>query len=90
MHCPLYLFFVLLQFVHYLHSAMLHHLRFFRLASHLKGCELRLHHVCQGGYVAMHEIELDGAEPKICREYVENLWLEGNPGKLKMVQHSTV
>ena len=27
----------------------------------MKGCELRLH-LCQGGYVAMHEIYLDGAE----------------------------
>ena len=29
---------------------------------HMKGCESRLHHVFQGGYVAMHEINLDGAE----------------------------
>ena len=34
----------------------------------MKGFEVRVHHVCQGGYVAMHDIELDGAEQKISRE----------------------
>ena len=29
---------------------------------HMEGCASRLHHVCQGGYVDMHEIDLDGAE----------------------------
>ena len=29
---------------------------------HMKGCELRLYHFYQGEYVAMHEIELNGAE----------------------------
>ena len=38
----------------------------------------------------MHEIELDGAERKICRECVDDLRIGGNPEKLKMVQHSTV
>ena len=28
----------------------------------MKECELRLHHVCQGEYVDIHEINLDGAE----------------------------
>ena len=27
----------------------------------VEGCASRLHHVYQGGYVAMHEINLDGA-----------------------------
>ena len=56
----------------------------------MKGCELRLHHVCQGGYVAMQEIELDGAERKICCKCVDDLRMGGKPEKLKMVQHSTV
>ena len=29
---------------------------------YMKGYESRLYHVCQGGYVAMHAIDLDGAE----------------------------
>ena len=56
----------------------------------IKGCESRLHHVYQGEYVAMHDIKLDRAERKICRECVDNLWIRGKPEKLKMVQHSTV
>ena len=28
----------------------------------MKGFVLRLYHVCQGEYVAMHEINLDGAD----------------------------
>ena len=56
----------------------------------MKGCELRLHHGCQGEYVAMHEINLDGAEWKICRECVDDLWMGGKNEKLKMVQHITV
>ena len=56
----------------------------------MKGCESRLHHVCQGEYVVMHEIDLDGAERKICREFVDDLRMAGKPEKLKMVQHSTV
>ena len=56
----------------------------------MKGCESRLHHVCQGGYVAMHEIKLDGGERKICRECFDDLQMGGKPDKLEMVQHSTV
>ena len=44
----------------------------------------------RGGYVAMHEIKLDGAERKICRDCVDKLWMGGKPKKLKMVQHRTV
>ena len=36
----------------------------------MKGCESRLHLVCQGGYVAMHDIELDRSERKICHECI--------------------
>ena len=57
---------------------------------HMKGCELRLHHVCQREYVAMHEIELDGAERKICCECVDDLRMGGKPEKSNMVQHRTV
>ena len=57
---------------------------------YMKGCELRLHHVCQGGYVDMHEIDLDGAERKICRDCVDKLWMGGKPDKSKKVQCSTV
>ena len=56
----------------------------------MKGRESRLHHVCQGGYVAMHDIELDGTERKVCCKYFDNLWMGGKPDKLKMVQHSTM
>ena len=56
----------------------------------MKGCESRLYHVCQGGYVAMHEIELDGSEKKICRECINDLQMGVKFEKPKMVQHSTV
>ena len=61
-----------------------------RVYCQMKGYELRLHHVYQGKYVAVNEIELDGTERKICRKCVENLWMGGKPEKLKMVQHITV
>ena len=38
----------------------------------------------------MHEINLEGAELKICRGCVDELWTGGKPEKLKNVQHSTV
>ena len=56
----------------------------------MKGCESRLYHVYQGGYVAIREINLDGAELKICRDCVDELWMGGKPEKLNKVQHSTV
>ena len=31
----------------------------------MKGCDSCFHHVCQGGYVAMHEIDLDREELKV-------------------------
>ena len=40
--------------------------------------------------MAMHEIDLDGAELKICRKCVDKIWMGGNPDKSKKVQHSTV
>ena len=56
----------------------------------IKGCESRLYHVCQGGYVAMGAIDLDGAERKICHNCVDELWMGGKSKKLNKVQHSTV
>ena len=56
----------------------------------MNGCDLRLHHVCKGEYVAMHDIDLDGSELKICRYCVDELWVVNKPDKLKKVQHSTV
>ena len=56
----------------------------------MKGYESRLHHVCQGEYVAMHNIDLDGAEVKICPNCFDEIWMGGKPEKLKKVQHITV
>ena len=56
----------------------------------MKGCDSRLHHICQGMYVDMHEIDLDGAELRICCECVYKLCMGGKPDKLKKVQHSIV
>ena len=47
----------------------------------MKGCELCLHHVCQGEYVAMHYINLDGAQLNICLDCVDKLWMGGKPEK---------
>ena len=38
----------------------------------------------------MHEINLDGAERKICHNCVDKLWMVGKTEKLKKVQHRTV
>ena len=56
----------------------------------MKVRESRLHHVYQGEYVAMHDIDIDGAERKICHNCVDELWTGGKPKKSKNVQHSTV
>ena len=56
----------------------------------MKGCELCLHRVCQGKYVAMHAIDIDGTERKIFRNCVDDIWMGGKSNKLKKVQHSTV
>ena len=57
---------------------------------HMEGCALRLHHVYQGGYVAMHDMNLDRSDRKICHDCVDNLWMGGKPEKLKKVGQSTV
>ena len=56
----------------------------------MKGCHLHLNHVCKGEYVAMYEIDPDGAELKIFRKCVDEIWMVGKPEKLKKVQHKTV
>ena len=38
-----------------------------------------------GGYVAMHEFDIDGAEQKICRGCVDELCMGSKPNKLKKV-----
>ena len=55
----------------------------------MKGCQLLLHHICQGEYVDMNEIDIDEAELNIYRNCVDELWMGGKPDKLKKVQHST-
>ena len=57
---------------------------------HIKVCELRLYHVCPGGYVAMNNIDFDRTERKICHNCVDKLWMGDKPEKLKKVQHSTL
>ena len=56
----------------------------------IKGFESRLHHIYQGGYVAMHEIELDISKHKICHECIDDLSMGGKFEKSKMMQDSTV
>ena len=40
--------------------------------------------------MAMHAIDIDGAEQNIFHNCVDELWMGGKPNKLKKVQHSTV
>ena len=40
--------------------------------------------------MAMHKINLDGADRKIFHCCVDKLWMEGKPEKLKKVQHSNM
>ena len=56
----------------------------------MKGCKLRLYHLCQGEYLAMHEIKLDGWERDICRECIDDLRMGGKCEKSKMMQDRTV
>ena len=57
---------------------------------HMKGCKSCLHNLCQGEYVAMHEINIDETERMICHNCVDELWMGGKPDKLKKSQHSPV
>ena len=40
--------------------------------------------------MAMHAIDIDVAERKICHNCVDEIWMGGKPKKLKKVKHSTV
>ena len=51
----------------------------------IKGCELRLHHIYQGEYVAMHEIHLDGEELNVFNNCIDRISMGGKPEKLKKV-----
>ena len=57
---------------------------------HMRICESRLHHVCQGGYVAMHGIDIDRVELNIFPDCVDKICIGGKPEKLKRVQHRNV
>ena len=39
----------------------------------MEGCASCLYHACQGEYMAMHDIDPDGAERKICHDCVDEL-----------------
>ena len=56
----------------------------------VEGCASRLHHVWQGGYLVMHEIDLDRAERKIFCDCVDEIQMGGKPEKLENMGHSTV
>ena len=56
----------------------------------VEGCFSRLHHVCQGGYVLLNDIDFDGAERKICRDCVDELRGRGKSETLEKVGDSTV
>ena len=56
----------------------------------LEGCTSHLYHVCQGEYVAMYEINLDGADRKICCYCVDDTCMEGKTYKLKKMAHNTL
>ena len=54
------------------------------------GCPMRLHHVCQGEYVVLNDIDFDGAERKICCDCVDKLWGKVKSKTLKKVRDITV
>ena len=56
----------------------------------VEGCPSRLHHVCQGGYVLLNDIDFNGEERKICRDFVEKLRGRGKSKTLKKVVDSTM
>ena len=43
-----------------------------------------------GGYMIMHNINLDGVERNICCNFVDRLRMGGKPEKLNKLVHSTV
>ena len=53
-------------------------------------CPSRLHPVCQGVYVAMNEIDLDGGERKLFHNYVDEIRGRGKSETLKKVGDNIV
>ena len=56
----------------------------------VEGCPSRLHHVCQGEYVAMNDINIDGGGKKIYRNCVDEIRGHGKSETLKNMGDSTV
>ena len=56
----------------------------------VEGCPSRLYHVCQGESVLLNYIDFGGAEWKICRDCVHEIWGRGKSEKLKKVGYSTL
>ena len=56
----------------------------------VEGCPSRLHHVCQGRYVDMNDINIDGGERKICHDCVDEIWVHDKLETLKKLGDSTV
>ena len=48
------------------------------------------HHLCQGGYVILYDIDFEGGERKICRDCVDELGRGGRSENSKEVGDSTV
>ena len=40
--------------------------------------------------MAMYEIDIEGAEQKMCHNGVDDIWMGGKPNKFNKVQHSTL
>ena len=56
----------------------------------VEGHPLRSHHICQGEYVVLNDIDFDGAERKIFRDCVDAIQGKGKSETLKKVGDSTV
>ena len=56
----------------------------------VEGFHLILHHICQGDYVILNDIDYDGAEWNIFRNCVDKLQGRGKSEKLKKAGDSTV
>ena len=55
-----------------------------------EGCPSRLHHVCQGGYVVLHDIDFEGAERKICHHFFDDLRVWVNSEAFNNLLYSTL
>ena len=50
----------------------------------------RLHHICQGEYVILNDIDFDGAEQKLFRDCVDEIGVREKSETLKKVGDSTL